>query len=447
MKKTIVTLLLILWGISVAQAKPYLDIQEIETPKGLSVWFVQDETVPVLSLRFSVPAYGDERGVGNLLSTILDEGAGKRNSEAFQRDMDAHGISMGFSAGRDRFRGSMKTTTAHMELATELLADALNRPHYNYEAIKRMKQAIYSNMRFQAMDPNYMAGRQLHTALFGKQPYAFPVEGTEQTVRNISIADLKNYKQEKLGCGKRFHIAMTGAITAETAIQIADTIFGDLTHCPEEKTALDDKLIRYENKGETIRVDWNGAQSVVLMAQPGLARQNSDWWAARILDFSLGGGQFSSRLMEEVRVKRGLTYGVASYLAPYDRAPLWFVQAGVDPAKTDEAVELIKKTWADVAENGLTEAEINDAKNYLLGSLPLALTSSDRITGILLQLQDDDLPKNTLDMRAAEINAITPQDVARVAKQRLVANELTTLIVGPKIEPQPETPKEIENKE
>jgi len=430
MKKFVFPLLLSLCA-STAHAKPYLDIQEIHTPKGLTAWFVQDKTVPVLSLQFSVDILNDGKGVGNLMSTLLDEGAGKRNSEEFQNEMDAHVISIGFAADHDNFNGHLKTTMHDLDLATELFSDALNRPHFAPDAIARMKQAILSNMRFQQMDPDYLAGRNLHETIFENDAYAYPVEGAPETVKSITAEELKKYRGEVLGCSADFHIAVVGDAAPEKVAAMLDKIFGDARQCTKDAEPV--KLNGLAHRGEDIRVNWAGAQSSILMAQRGIARQDKDWWAARILDFALGAGQFSSRLMEEVRVKRGLTYGVSSGISTYDRAPLWIIQAGVDPSKADEAVSLIKKTWQEVAENGLTADEITEARNYLIGSLPLALTSTDRIASILLQLQEDELPKNMLDTRASEINAVTPEDIKRVAANYLNAKELTTIIVGPSI--------------
>lgn len=415
-----------------AQAKPYLDIQEIHTPKGLTVWFVQDKNVPVMSLKFSVKGGSQfdkpgKEGSAELLSALFDEGAGKRSGEVFQDIMENKAVKMGFSASRDSFNGNLKTTMLHQDIAAELFEDALNRPHIDEEAITRMKSALQSNLRFQLMDPGTIAGRTLFEKLYDGQPYARPVEGTMKSLSAITRLDLTNLKSD-LFCRDHLKIAFVGALDKEQAAQLADRFFGAWPQC---KKQLQQDKQQADLSGKTISIPWQGAQSIVIMAQSGLARQDKDWWAARILDFALGAGQFSSRLMEEVRVKRGLTYGISTTLMPLDYSPLWLVQAGIDPAKTEEAVSVIKKTWRDVAENGLTEKEIKEAKDYLIGSLPLALTSTDAIASILLQLQEDNLPKTTLDTRRAEITAVSNKDIKTVAKLHLKPEALTTIIVGP----------------
>src|SRR5690606_13654546 len=248
-----------------------------------------------------------------------------------------------------------------------------------------------------------------------------------KSVSTITRDDLVT-QRKTLFCRDHLKIAVVGDFDAAQIADAVDRVFGNWPAC---KTKLPPPVEVLHAQGETLRETWNGAQDTVFLVQKGVQRQDRDWWAARILDFVLGAGQFSSRLMDEIRVKRGLTYGISTSLVPYDRAPLWFIQSSTAPGKTEEMVRLAKQVWTDIAQNGLTEAEIAEAKAYLIGSLPLALTSTDRIAAILLQLQEDGLPKDTLDRRKAEIDAVTPDDIKRVAAEHLKPETLTTVIVGP----------------
>ena len=432
MRKLLLTATILTVLAAPAFAKPYLDIREIHTKGGLTAWMVNDKTIPIFALKFSVKggAQNDpqgKEGLTELLSSTLDEGAGARDSETVQNALDANGIRMGFNATRDRFVGSLKTTTAHQDLAVALFDDALNRPHFARDAVERMKQAILSNQRFEKADPNWLAGKALFETLFPGQPYGRTVDGSEESIKSLTTDDLKTYRPQTF-CKDDLKIAVVGDIAPDKAEAMIDKVFGAWPTCGDVNSAPEVDPV---NLGKRVDVPWQGAQSVVLMAQPGLARQDKDWWAARILDFGLGGGEFSSRLMDEVRVKRGLTYGVGTALVPYDLSPLWIVQSGIDAPKTDEALSVIRQIWGDVAKDGLKDDEIKEAKSYLIGSLPLALTSTDNIAAIVLQLQEDGLPMDTLDRRADEINAVTVKDVKRVANERLHADQLTTIVVGP----------------
>lgn len=417
-----------------ARAETVLDIQSVTTPKNITVWFVRDARLPLMTVQFSVKggAQGDEsgkEGTSELLSTLLDEGAGTRDAEAFQNDLDRHGIRMRFSSGKDHFSGGMKTTTRFQGLALDLFDDALNKPHLDAEAIERMRQGLLGNLRFMEEDPNWIAGKVLFEKLFPDHPYGRVAEGTKESLKKITRDDVLNVKNAQF-CRSGLHVSMVGNLDKKQVQQIADRLFGAWPECP---MAQKRPQLTLPVTPIVADVERGGTQTVLIMAQQGLKRQDKDWWAARILDFTLGGGEFSSRLMQEIRVKRGFTYGISSTLAPYDDAQLWMIQAGLDPKHRDEAVALIQKIWGDVAQNGITKEEMEEAKAYMIGSLPLLLTTTDQIAGTLLQLQEDGLLIDVLDRRSDEINAVTLQDIKRVAAARLQPAGLTRVTVGPKI--------------
>jgi zinc protease len=246
-----------------------------------------------------------------------------------------------------------------------------------------------------------------------------------QKITRADVVDLKN----RLFCRQRLKISIVGDIDTDGAEKLVDQLFGDLPSCTG---SIQIKKAVLPAKPFIKHIDRAGAQTSLIMAQEGISRQDKDWWAARILDFTIGGGDFSSRLMQEIRVKGGMTYGISSSLAPLEAKPLWFVQAGLDPAKAVLALQKIKQIWSDVAQNGLTPEEIAEAKSYLINTLPLSLTTTDQIAGILLQLQEDGLPIDTLDRRANEINAVTSKHIQNVARTRLDPNIFSIVTIGPK---------------
>lgn len=416
-------------------AAPVLAIQDMKTPKGIPFWFVQDKTLPLFTLHFSLKGgaqldQNGKEGTAEMLTTLLDEGAGSRDAEAFQDEMDRSGIKIRFSNGRDYFSGSIKAPTETHETAEALFDDALNRPHLDQEAIERMRQALLSDQRFMNDDPNWIASKALYETLFKGHSYARLPEGNDTTLKAITRADLVTVKS-KLFCRTRLKIALMGDLEKEQAVKMIDRLFGVWPVCDE---TIAPQAATLPTIPQSVAIKREGAQTVLIMAQPGLARQNPDWWAARILDFVLGGGSFSSRLMDEIRVKRGYTYGISTGLMPLQLGPLWLIQAGLDPHHERDAIAEIEKIWADVAKNGITQTELDEAKSFLTGSLPLALTTSDEIAEILLQLQEDDLPTDTLDHRNALINAVTLADVKRVAQKYLQPMNLTRVTVGPQLE-------------
>jgi zinc protease len=317
--------------------------------------------------------------------------------------------------------------SAHKDEGVTLLQAALNAPLFADDAVKRMIHALEGSARFNQQDPGWIASQTLFSKAFPLHPYGRPPEGTEKTIAALSADDVRAHAP-KILCRDTLKIALTGDLDRAAAVALVDRVFGDWPACP----VLQTPHTHITTRGQTVHVPRDGAQSVVLMAQMGAARADPDWWAMRLLDYALGGGDFSSRLMHDLRVKRGLTYGVSSALAPYDYAPLWMVQTATPPDKAAAAVARVHAIWADVAKNGLSDDEIAAAKAYLIGSLPLALTTGSDIAAVMLQMQEDHLSLDTLDRRAQDIQNVTAADMRRVAADRLKPKDFFTVIVGPK---------------
>lgn len=431
MKKIVCVLMLFMVMAGPACAK-ILDIKPVETDSGLKFWFVADDHVPLVTVRFSTAGGAQHdpagyEGLTELLSVMLDEGAGKHDSAAFQSALQQTGTRLSFSVSRDYFSGVFRAPVSHLDGAVPLFHDALNDPTFDDSAVSRMKDALLSALRFHESDPSWIAARQFFEKSFPLHPYGRPVEGTRDSIQKMTSDDLRAHKGRVL-CREGLKIAVAGAVDVAAASTLVDRVFSEFPACQKRMTPFANSAIR----GQTVAIDRDGAQTSIFMAQAGVARLDPDWWAARILDYALGGGDFSSRLMDDIRVKRGLTYGVASSLAPYDFAPLWVVHTHTPPDKAALAVDRVRAIWADVAKNGLSPDEIAAAKAYLVGSLPLALTSGNDIAAVLLQMQEDGLPIDTLDRRAHDIHNVSAADIARVAAARLRADDFVTIMVGPK---------------
>ena len=221
-------------------------------------------------------------------------------------------------------------------------------------------------------------------------------------------------------------IGVSGDITAGELGPLLDRIFGELP----AKSVPPDIPDQAPRTGGTLVVERPIAQSIVLMGQPGIGRDDPDWYAATLLNYVLGGGGFGSRLMEEIREKRGLTYGVYSYLLPFDHSALIVAGGSTANANAGRMIGLMKEEWSRMRGHGVTEEELADAKTYLTGSFPLQFTSTEAIAGILLQVQRDHLGIDYLDRRNALIEGVTIGDVNRVAKELLAPEKLLTVVVG-----------------
>jgi zinc protease len=244
-------------------------------------------------------------------------------------------------------------------------------------------------------------------------------------VATITGDDLRQFTRERLA-KDNLTVGVAGDVTAEELGRLLDLAFGDLpdTSAPIEIADAEPA------GGGTVVVRKRVPQSWVMFGQEGLARADPDFYAAYVTNHLLGGGGFTSRLTEEVREKRGLAYSVYSYLYPMDHAPLWLGGVGTANAAVDESIRLVRHEVARMAAGEVGAEELADAKTYLTGSFPLRLTSNDQIASMLVSIQVDDLGIDYLEERNGYIEAVTVEDVRRVAARLYHPGQLLVVVVG-----------------
>jgi zinc protease len=412
-------------------ARAAAEVQRVVSPGGIEAWLVESHEVSVIALEFAfdggieLDPEGKE-GLANLVSVTLDEGAGEMDSAAFQQALADSGVRLSFDAGIDSFRGSVKTVSDNAETAWDLLHLALTEPRFDEGPVERMRAAVFASIRRNVADPGWLSRRAFYDATFGDHPYGQPSRGTGESLAAITPDDLHGFVEDRF-TRDALTVGVTGAITPEELGPLLDRLFGDLP-AEGERAVIED--VALGAAGETILVERDGAQSMLMLGQPGVARDAAEWYDAVVLNSILGGGVFTSRLGMELREKRGLTYGIYSRLSALDHAQLWLVLGSLSNANVAPALEQIDAIWRDLAENGVTRDELDDAKTYLTGSFPLDLTSTDRIASILVSMQRENLGIDYLDQRNAAIEAVTLESVNALAARLLDADALTTVVVG-----------------
>lgn len=422
------TLLLALVPLSKAWA---VDIQTVTTEKGIKALLVEDYTVPLIAISFafkggSAQDMPGKEGTAQLLTNMLDEGAGEIESQAFQEALDDAGVNYAFNVSSDEFSGSIKTLTETAEDSFELLRLMLNEPRFDAEPLERMKAARANRLRAQETNPQAIASKAFREALFDGHPYARPSDGTLETLEAITSADLDAYRK-RVFARDNLVLGVVGAIDAERLKTVLDKIFGDL---PEKADLLPVEDIEIE-AGKRVHIDFTTPQTNIRLALPGIKRDDPDFYTGYLVNYILGGGAFSSRLYEEVREKRGLAYGVYSYLGTYDRAGIVGAGTATSAAKTQEALDVILAEIDRMAKEGPSQEELDKAKAFITGTYAISnLDTSDKISGVLVAIQTADLGIDYIDRRKDYIAAVTIDDAKRVAR-RLLSGEPTIITVGP----------------
>lgn len=419
--------------VAVALAHPALavPVEKITSPGGITAWLVRDTSVPVISMSFAfgTGAVADPEGKAGraeMVAATLDEGAGDLDSQAFQARLEKSAATLRFSAGRERFSGTLRTLAERRDEAFSLLALALNAPRFDDEPVTRIRDRLVSQLNRQAHDPNYIAGRAFSEAAFPDHPYGRPSGGTPESLATVTADDLRDFANRYFA-RDNLYIGVVGDIGADELARRLDEIFGAL---PAQAAPLDVPEVSPQGAGRLIVIERDIPQSVVVFGQEGVRRDDPDWYAAYVMNRILGGSGFSSRLTEQVRERRGLAYSVYSYLSPYDRAALIAGGTATQNARVAESLRVIRAEWERMATERVGEEELAATRTYINGSFPLRLDSSQSIASILVSVQINDLGIDYLDRRPELIDAVTADDIQRVARRLLDPSRLLVVVVG-----------------
>lgn len=406
-------------------------VQIIASPGGVHAWLVEEHAVPLLALEFAFVGGTSQDpvgrpGVANMLSGMLDEGAGPYDSDGFQTVLADHAIELRFSADRDAFRGSLKTLVSHLPKAVDLLRLALNEARLEPEAMARVRGQIEAGLRHDANNPDVLAMRAFNETAFAGHPYGQPASGNLDSVAAITRDDLSAYRAGVLA-RDNLHVAAVGAVGADVLAALLDEAFGDL---PQASDLTDVAKINLQGQGVQRVVDVETPQSVVRFGAPGIARHDPDYLPAYIANHILGGGVFSARLFKEVREKRGLAYGVSSALYPMRHAAMFFGGTATKNERVAESIEVISAEIARMGAEGPDEDEVRLAKQYLIGSYALHFDTSSKIASQLLHLSLEKMGVDYIDRRNDLVAAVTLDDVRRASARIFDAGKLLVVVAG-----------------
>jgi zinc protease len=408
-----------------------VEIKTVTTPLGLKAWLVQDKTSASVALSFSFAGGTASDPVGklgatSLMAALLSDGAGEFDAQIFRLRAEEAGASLSFGASLDRLSGSLRVLSANRDDGFELLRLALTKPRFDLDMLEQRRAQTVAGLKQANQRPASLAARTLMETEFAGHPYAHDPDGTVEDLKGLTAEDMRA-RAAALLMRSGLIVAAVGDIDeAELARQL-DHAFGGLPlgtppALPPDWTP--------PVKARTVVVERPVPQSAALLGLPSLRRDDPDWYALLILNHVLGGGGQQSRLFNEVREKRGLAYGASSGVRAYRKAGLLVISTASANERVAEALKVVRDELARMREQGPTDEEFASAKTYLTGSLALSLDSSGAIAGLLHSMQIDQLPPDHLERRAALINAVTIDDVRRLARRLLDQDRMITVVVG-----------------
>ena len=407
-----------------------VEIKEVTSPGGIRAWLVEEHGIPftALEIRFQGGASLDapaKRGAINLMTATLEEGAGDLDSRGFAEAREGLAASIRFDVHDDALSVSAQFLTENRDQGVALLKSALNEPRFDQEAVDRVKGQVQSIIASDLKDPDKIAGRALDQMSYGDHPYATSLNGTSESLAALTRDDILDAKARVMARDRMF-VSAVGDITEAQLGALLDTLLGDL---PATGAPMPPRATVGLTGGVSI-IDYASPQSVVAFSQPGISRDDPDFFPVFVLNQILGGSGFEARLMEEVREKRGLTYGISTYLVTTDLADTWQGYVASANEKVAEAIDVIRAEWRRAAAEGVTQAELDAAKTYLTGSYPLRFDGNGPIADILVCMQMQVLPVIYLANRNGYVDAVTLADVKRVAARWMNPDVLRFVVVG-----------------
>ena len=423
-------LLALMLSVAIPATAEAITVKAVQSPSGVETWLSEEHSIPMIAVNIAFPAGSsydptDKPGLATLVSSLLDEGAGDLPSEAFKQALEARAIRIGASADRDYITISMTTLKDNADEAFRLLGLVLSHPRFDSEAVERMRVAILASLKQEDEQPSTVASKSWFATFFGTHPYARSDSGTSSGVQAITIDDIRTFAANHL-VRDRVKVAVAGDITDADLRRYLQQLFVSM---PTKSVPV---VQRPADAGRptTNIIPRNEPAPVAMFGFAGPMRLDADFIPTFVANYILGGGGFSSRLMDEIRDKRGLTYGISTYLSDYKSAALIVGSVQSEKGKILTALDVTKSELARFAREGATAQELADAKTYLTGSYPLGLDSNAKIARTLNAYQRQGLTPDYVEKRNALIQGVTLAQVNAMAKKYYDPSKLVVVIAG-----------------
>ncbi|WP_296249225.1 M16 family metallopeptidase [Pseudomonas sp. UBA4194] len=415
-----------------------LDIQSWKTAEGAKVMFVAAPELPMFDLRLTFAAGSSQDqnhpGIALLTNAMLNEGVAGKDVEAIAQGFEGLGADFGNGAYRDMAVASLRSLSAPEKRtpALQLFADVVGKPTFPADSLARIKNQLLAGFEYQKQNPGKLASNELFERLYGNHPYAHPSEGDAKSLQGLNLAQLRAFHQRAYAAGNAV-IAIVGDLSRGEAEQMAAQVSAALPKGPAVARLAQPQA----PKAGLSHIDFPSKQTQILLAELGIDRTDPDFAALSMGNQILGGGSFGTRLMSEVREKRGLTYGVYSGFTPMQVRGPFMINLQTRAELSEGTLKLVQDILRDYLKTGPTQAELDNAKREQAGSFPLSNASNASIVGQLGAIGFYDLPLSWMEDFMQQSQALTVEQVKAAMNKHLDADKLVIVTAGPKVAQQP----------
>lgn len=433
---TICLSILFLYGESFA-----LDVKRMVLSNGLTVLHVERHNLPIVTVSllikagpFNEPA--EKAGLANLTSELLMEGTKKRKASDISEEIEFIGASLDTSTNSDFSTVNLSVLKKDIEKGFEIFSDILLNPSFSEDEIKRKKELIIGNLKQSEEDPSFVANREFTKAIYGDQPYGRLVTGTEETINKITRDDLIRFHFEYYKPNNSI-LSVVGDLTDSELKEIIERYLGTWE---AREIPISKKETSTERKKKVILVDKDLTQANILVGHSGIKREDPDYYAVSVMNYILGGGGFSSRLMQSIRDEMGLAYDIHSLFDARKEGGYFYVSVQTKNATANKVIDEIIKQIDRIKTEPVSDQELDDAKAYLTGSFPRRFDTNKKIADMLVAVEYYNLGHDYISRYPEYIKSVTKDDIIRVARKYLDINNYTLVVVAK------QTEARIENK-
>jgi zinc protease len=412
-----------------------LDKKEIKLANGLTVIHVQRTALPVVVASMLIkasPLYesADKPGTAYIASSMLMEGTTSRTGLDISSAIEFMGASLGASTNSDFTTISLSALKKDADRAFGIFSDVVMNPSFPEADLLRKKRILKGSLLQKEEDHSYVAQKRFMKELFGAEhPYGRLVSGSAEDIDKITRADIEEYHRQKYRPDQAI-LSVVGDISHEELLDLVKKYFSKWQ--PKTKDVVNNPIAAIKPLASAIAVgiDKKTTQATIIFGHPGISRSNPDYYAVSVMNYILGGGGFASRLMDVVREKRGLTYGIYSSFSAHKEPGAFSISVQTKNESADEVLSIIKSEMQRIRKEQVSDAELADAKSFMTGSFPRRFETTSRIADFLVAAKFYDLPEDYIEKYSSYINSVTKQEILRVARKYLSDENYLVVIAG-----------------
>jgi zinc protease len=414
-----------------------LDVDRTVLGNGLTLMIVERHNLPVVKVAVSFDAgslreTADKAGLASLTASLLTEGTEKRTASEINEAVEFVGASLDASGGDDYITVNLSVLKKDLDLGFDLLSDVILNPSFPEGELSKKRERIKGSLKAQEEDPDFVASREFKKTVFGNHAYGRLIQGSTETLDKIKRDDVVNFHVAYYVSNNAI-MSVVGDITPEEVKGLIEKYFAKWHPSPiplPQGEGARGRVTPVFSGQKTITIDKDLTQANIILGHIGISRGNPDYYAVSVMNYMLGGGGFSSRLVQNIREDRGLAYDIHSFFAADKYGGSFQVGLQTKNESANTAIEEVLREIIKIRDVPVSDNELADAKSFLIGSFPMKMETSSRIAGFLIAVEYYGLGMDYIDKYPVYINSITKEDVLRVAKKYLDPENFALIVVA-----------------